>query len=133
MLLLSKWATLREIDYRVVPYALVAGHVASRWAAIWFMFSHTYARAGEASKSSSVAKPMSVRSFLVASAITVAVLGWMPMPIIIAATTIPVTKLLFARYICKWIGGYTGDTLGALQQLSEIIFLICILVTNALY
>ena len=133
MILLAKFTTLREIDYRTVPCALIAGHVASRWAAVWFMYTHTYARADETSKSSDVAKPMSASSFLIASAITIAVLAWMPVPVIIAAASIPVTKLLFARYINKWIGGYTGDTLGATQQLSEVLFYISILIVNALY
>lgn len=133
MILLTKFSTLREIDHRTVPYALVAGHVASRWAAVWFMFSHSYARAGQTSKSSDVAKPMSATNFFIATAFTVAVLAAMPMLVIIAAASIPVTKFFFARYINKWIGGYTGDTLGATQQLCEVLFYISILIVNTLY
>lgn len=133
MMLLSKFSLLREIDMRIVPYALIAGHVASRWAATWFMYSHSYARAGETSKSSDVSKPMSNANFLIASTITIATLAWMPIQVIIASSSIPLTKLLFARYINKWIGGYTGDTLGATQQLCEILFHLSILVIYALY
>jgi adenosylcobinamide-GDP ribazoletransferase len=31
-------------------------------------------------------------------------------------------KLYFARYFNKWIGGYTGDCLGAVQQIAEVVY-----------
>jgi adenosylcobinamide-GDP ribazoletransferase len=34
----------------------------------------------------------------------------------------------FSSYFKKWIGGYTGDCLGALQQVSEVVFYITLLV-----
>jgi len=36
-------------------------------------------------------------------------------------------RLWFARWLRKWIGGFTGDCLGALQQLSELTFLLGVL------
>jgi len=33
-----------------------------------------------------------------------------------------VSKVLLGRYFKKWIGGYTGDCLGATQQVVEIVF-----------
>jgi adenosylcobinamide-GDP ribazoletransferase len=37
---------------------------------------------------------------------------------------IPVVYVAFslAKYFKKWIGGYTGDCLGAIQQVSELCF-----------
>ncbi|MFP4018729.1 MAG: adenosylcobinamide-GDP ribazoletransferase [Bacteroidales bacterium] len=34
----------------------------------------------------------------------------------------------FSQYIKKWIGGYTGDCLGAMQQVTELTFYIAVLV-----
>jgi len=33
-----------------------------------------------------------------------------------------IITILLARYFQKWIGGYTGDCLGAIQQVCEIAF-----------
>jgi adenosylcobinamide-GDP ribazoletransferase len=30
------------------------------------------------------------------------------------------TKTILARYFQRWIGGYTGDCLGAIQQVAEV-------------
>lgn len=133
MLLLTKYSAVREIDRSTIPYALIAAHVISRWAAVWFMYSHSYARTDATSKTSEVAQPMSAVSFITATAITAAVMASMPVCIIIAAAIVPVTKIVFARYINKWIGGYTGDTLGATQQLTETVFYISILIVTAIY
>jgi adenosylcobinamide-GDP ribazoletransferase len=35
-----------------------------------------------------------------------------------------------AQFFKKWIGGYTGDCLGAVQQVTEIIFLLSIVIIN---
>ena len=32
------------------------------------------------------------------------------------------TQVLLRRYFKKWIGGYTGDCLGATQQIAEVVF-----------
>jgi len=32
-----------------------------------------------------------------------------------------------ARYFKKWIGGYTGDCLGATQQVCEVIFYLSVI------
>lgn len=133
LLLLSRYTALHEIDIRALPAIMIAGHVTSRWATVWFMYSHSYARAGENSKSDKVAKPLSLQSFVIASATTAAVLAFLPTYVLIAAASVPVTKIIFARYINKCIGGYTGDVLGATQQLTEVIFYICVLAAAALY
>ncbi|HET7818742.1 MAG TPA: adenosylcobinamide-GDP ribazoletransferase, partial [Bacteroidia bacterium] len=38
------------------------------------------------------------------------------------------TRLYLSWYYKKWIGGYTGDCLGATQQISEIIFYLIVIV-----
>jgi adenosylcobinamide-GDP ribazoletransferase len=45
-------------------------------------------------------------------------------------TIIPVfiAKWWLTRYFTKWIGGYTGDCLGAIQQVTEIVFYIAVLI-----
>jgi adenosylcobinamide-GDP ribazoletransferase len=33
-----------------------------------------------------------------------------------------IARFWLAAYFNKWIGGYTGDCLGAVQQVTEIVF-----------
>src|SRR5690606_40987738 len=42
-----------------------------------------------------------------------------PAPFWLALLPLIALRLWFARWLRKWIGGFTGDCLGALQQLSE--------------
>jgi adenosylcobinamide-GDP ribazoletransferase len=37
-------------------------------------------------------------------------------------------RTYLSRYFKKWIGGYTGDCLGAVQQVSEVVFYLSLLV-----
>ena len=43
-------------------------------------------------------------------------------------TIIPVffARWYMINYFVKWIGGYTGDCLGAVQQVTEVVFYICV-------
>ena len=41
---------------------------------------------------------------------------------LIPAVASAVAALLMALYMRKWIGGYTGDCLGAVQQVTEVVF-----------
>ena len=46
------------------------------------------------------------------------------------AVALPLSLLvtfLFKKYIERKIGGYTGDCLGALQQMAEVLFYLCLL------
>ena len=39
------------------------------------------------------------------------------------------TREAFARYCARWIGGYTGDCLGAAQQITELMLYLTIVAT----
>lgn len=94
------------------------------------IFSSQYAREDEQSK----AKPIA-QNFGKTEMIGVYVFGLLPLSflsywnIMALWVTIPLGVLFFfaKRYFEKWIGGYTGDCLGAVEQLSEC----CILLTFA--
>ena len=45
---------------------------------------------------------------------------------ILAPVTAMATTWLAARWIAEKIGGYTGDTLGAIEQKAEIVFLVVV-------
>jgi adenosylcobinamide-GDP ribazoletransferase len=44
--------------------------------------------------------------------------------ILLVVVPVYLMKIYLAKYFTKWIGGYTGDCLGATQQVTEIITLL---------
>lgn len=104
---------------------LIVGHSLSRFAAITVMLNHSYARIEE-SKASGAVEKSKISNLLIAGLLTllplVALIWYTSMPML-ALLIVPVIllSLYLGSYFKKWIGGYTGDCLGAVQQLTEVV------------
>ncbi len=117
--------------------ALVWGHAASRAAPVWLMWVTPYAGDPEHARTKPLATQ--VRGSDVAVALVWTVLlsilawlaaGWLDLRVdevdlvawtlTAACLSIAVTTLLAALWLRKRLGGFTGDTLGAVQQVAEI-------------
>lgn len=130
LILLLKVSLLVELEASLVPFILLSGHSVSRAVSVSSMASLTYVRENDNDgKSKPVAKALSHKVLLwvlFSGALPVFLLGswWF------FVALLPQFVLLTAmnRYYKKWIGGYTGDCLGALQQLSEVVFYLSALV-----
>ena len=121
ILLLSKFISLSELQVKIIPFALIIGHTLSRYMATLFIFTHDYVREDQTSKSKPLGKKLKTPEFIFATATTL--LPFLLFQSVWVLTIIPavlLVKFFFARYINKWIGGYTGDCLGAIQQLTEL-------------
>jgi adenosylcobinamide-GDP ribazoletransferase len=47
--------------------------------------------------------------------------AWLHQPaVLLVLLPLAVVKTALARYFQRWIGGYTGDCLGAIQQVAEV-------------
>ena len=121
MLLLTRFFALLEIDLLQVPVALIAGHAFSRLCATCVLSTLDYARP------EGKAKPFSNR--LSAGELTFAIVTTLP-PLLLLPLQQSLTGAAFALAATVWlarmfkrrIGGYTGDGLGATQQLAEAAF-----------
>lgn len=131
LLLLTRFLALCELSTmlqgQAVPFILllITAHAVSRFAAASFLFTHPYVRPLQSSKAGEAAVP--VRKSAVAVCILLAAVPFTAtlfitrMPLLF--WLIPVLALLrfyLGRYFSRWIGGYTGDCLGAAQQLTEV-------------
>jgi adenosylcobinamide-GDP ribazoletransferase len=102
----------------------IFGHTLSRFAAITVVFNHSYVRIEESKASGAVAKGR-ILNLLIAALLTllpvVTFTIYMDKPFL-GLVVIPVLLVSFylGGYFKKWIGGYTGDCLGAVQQLTEL-------------
>ena len=121
--LLLKIALLAELPARHIPTALILGHALSRLSSVLVLIQGRYVRDEGAGKP--VAQGLSAKSTWVAiiTAVAVTFLAWLfvgGVPVIIAIGTMLVAHLLLRLWIEQKIGGYTGDTLGSIQQVSEL-------------
>ena len=123
LILLLKFFALNALSPVMVVPALIAGHSVSRAFAVSTMFTLPYVREDELSKSKPVTKNLHVLDLWIAVVIGLASLlifrNWM-----VYLTIVPllITKVWLERYFKKWIGGYVGDCLGTVQQVTEIVF-----------
>ncbi|MCF8197786.1 MAG: adenosylcobinamide-GDP ribazoletransferase [Sulfuritalea sp.] len=127
MILLTKWSALTELDTDFGPpfltLALIAGHAVSRLASTVLIFFLDYVREDASAKSKPLAQRMASHELAIAFAIGLApCLLLPPQEVLVALFAVALSTLLAARYFLRRIGGYTGDCLGATQQLSEVAF-----------
>lgn len=122
-----EWTALVSLPPASVPVALVCAHSLSRGTAASLMAMLDYARPdGTASK----ARPVVTRLrggrlavVLITGAAPLALLGWTAALALTATATI--MALAWTLFLRRRLGGYTGDCLGAVQQLTQ---LACLLV-----
>lgn len=121
ILLLARFCALIEFNPVEIPLVLIAGHTISRFAATTLLRALDYVR------DQGKAKPLATRigwselAFAGATAV-------LPLCFLHATDALPgvvsavLATLWLARLFRRKIGGYTGDCLGATQQLSEVAF-----------
>lgn len=118
-----KAALLMALPLAWLPAILIAAHGYSRWLPMLLIWRLDYVRDEDAAK----AKPM-VQAMTMASLIIGAACGILPALLLLHDLALPGLLLglpltvLLGLYCRKRIGGYTGDALGAVQQLTEIAF-----------
>lgn len=122
-MLAVKFLSLSAFDFKLVPLVLVAGHALSRLMPVVVIFTSEYARADLESKSKPIGKKGKTIDLLMAIFFGLFWLAFLPFlfSAIIVLALLLVT-VVFRKYITEKLGGYTGDCLGALQQLSEVLF-----------
>jgi adenosylcobinamide-GDP ribazoletransferase len=108
--------------YRYFILALIAAHGISRLMAVLVLQAGIYAGNPEGSKSISMTGgKLPPGALLLAIAFVLAPFALLPWPFVL--TTLPALYVTYElyRYFKKWIGGYTGDCLGAIQQVTELV------------
>ncbi len=132
MMLGCKWAVLialAKIDLLLPAGLLIVMHTLSRICAASLIFSYPYVRADQDSKVKPLANQQSQHDLWVLIATGLIILLLLPLEMAITLTLV----LLVVRRLCgKWfqqqLGGYTGDCLGATQQIAELMGYLTLLV-----
>jgi len=114
---------MHQAKHLVIPCMLIAGHSISRLMPVIIIQRYNYVTADDGSKSKPLASSKLPGSFfLVALASALLPLLFFKAIFMLVAIPILVAVAWLMRFFVKWIGGYTGDCLGASQQVAEIVF-----------
>jgi adenosylcobinamide-GDP ribazoletransferase len=136
VLLLIKWAALVALPAAAFALVVVAAHVVSRWCAIGLVWALPYARAEGEGKSRPFDGGLSLTQWLLSGAIGVSVMAitaitarmvpdtGLRLAVAVGFAAAAATAFCAAGYLRRRIAGYTGDCLGAVQQLSELAFVL---------
>ena len=128
LILLLKFVCLDGIPDRMLPISLIAGHTLSRFMTVWTMHSLVYVRKDDSSKSAAVTTKLHFVDLLFAFVLSAGVMflfsSWW---YAIVPAAMFVVKVSMDCWFKQRIDGYTGDCLGAIQQVTEIVAYLSIL------
>ena len=131
VLLLKYQALLALYNMHSLPFvcaALVAAHAVSRLMAASIMMTQHYVRDDDSARAKPAAQALSHASFSIALLIGIATLdllfvaGAKTAAVFAAVAAAFLMRAYLAWRLQKRLGGYTGDCLGAVQQLCELAF-----------
>jgi adenosylcobinamide-GDP ribazoletransferase len=136
MMLALKWVTLISLP-RVLPITVICAHMVSRWCAIALIWRLPYVRTDQNAKSTPLAGSLNAGDWIMSGVF--GILGLLctmsafhasvsesvaQLRLFALAFALATTGAAFAgAYFKARLGGYTGDCLGAVQQMTELIFL----------
>lgn len=121
--LLAKFVLLSALAPALMPLALLAGHAVSRFCSTLLLATMDYVREDLLAKSKPLATALSGGEILLALVFALAGLALLPWMNAVAGCLLAALATFgLAVKFKRWLGGYTGDCLGATQQVSEIAF-----------
>ena len=125
LLLSLKISLLTALPAAEVPWAVLNGHSLSRLMPLLLMRRYRYARTVN-SKSGIAAYRPALYDLLFAAATALLPFIFLPGKCLLAVIPVVLSSLWLGRYFYRQIGGYTGDCLGASQQVAETVFYLSI-------
>lgn len=120
LVLLTKFQALSHMPIPAIPLALIAGHALSRFCATLVIATQRYVK--PSGKAKPLATEITAGELLVAGIFGLAPLVLLEVWQLLALLPVALVWFWFSVKIHRRIGGYTGDCLGAMQQLTEVAF-----------
>ncbi len=124
-----RWAALTAMAAHspaLAALALVAVHALARCASVAVMVALPYAGDAEHAKAKPLAQQVPKRQLLWALAWCLPLLAFAPWPLLPLLPVAAAVALLMMLWLRRRLGGYTGDTLGATEQLTEAALLLAL-------
>lgn len=132
LILFSKFQILNALPIYFVPFILVISHTLSRLCALYVMASLTYVKLdGKAKPLATKLKMSDLAIATLFGVLPVLLIYWHFLPTqlsmndwlgLVVCCLVPVVLVWvwWRNKIKHWLGGYTGDCLGAMQQMTEL-------------
>jgi adenosylcobinamide-GDP ribazoletransferase len=124
---LLKIAALAALPLREAIPALIAGHGLSRACAVALTWRLPYAREDASTRAKPVVENVRTVDVVVATLCGLAPLLFVGLHAVFGLLAALVAFVLLYRWFQRGLGGYTGDTLGATQQICEVAFYLALL------
>jgi len=121
LIFLLKISLLGAMFAAAVPLVLLAGHSISRLLPLLLMQRYDYARNNDSKAAGAVYKP-NLQELAVATILALLPLALLPSLCVLAIIPVLGVNWYLGCYFYRYIGGYTGDCLGASQQIAETVF-----------
>jgi adenosylcobinamide-GDP ribazoletransferase len=113
------------------PLLMIVAHSVSRFMPLVIIQNYEYVFQHDVSKSKPLAsQKLSFGELLFAFIISVLLFIFLPIQFLAAYVFMIAITFYLGNYFKKWIGGYTGDCLGTVQQVGELVFLLSVLIIN---
>jgi adenosylcobinamide-GDP ribazoletransferase len=128
LIVLLKYMSLFSISTFELGIVLIAAHSFSRLCAVLVIITSQYVRENDDAKAKPLAKTITTNEIVPAVFFGLAPLVLFLNLKIALVLLLPLLGTFYLRwYFHKWIGGYTGDCLGATQQVSELLFYLSVI------
>lgn len=125
-LLLLKYISLNSVPQSLLMMTLILLPVVSRWAMVYAVFAYPYARPSGLGKM--FKHGVSWRQFTLATVITLAVMAILfQLAGVVIMFGIWIIVVALAAYLKRKFSGLTGDTYGAINEVSEVCVLILVI------
>jgi len=119
-ILLGKYLFLIHIPSSQIPVVLISGHIISRFSIMFIIIFLPYTGKKNLSKSITMVENKHLFNIFIGFILTGIFYSLMPSYITFSIPIIIITIILICIYYKKSIKGYTGDYLGAAQQVTEV-------------
>ncbi len=129
-----KFTSLAEMPKNTIPLAILMGNVLSRTIASRMLYRGDYVQNNNLAKAGSAADKLSITSLVVNILFGgLTFLLFMNAYLLLIIPILILLEYLMYRFYKKWIGGYNGDCAGAVQQISEVVIYMMLLILWKLF
>lgn len=128
LLMALKISSLSMMAPEMIAFALVLAHAWSRLLAVSFIVQYRYVRDSDDSKVKPLANELGLKAFACSVLSVLPLCLWLQAgQLLLLLVTLLIFRSGFSRYLLRRIGGYTGDCLGAVQQIAEVLIYLLLL------
>ena len=132
LLIISKIILLKSINQEYIYQCLIVMPVVSRMNIVWASGLSSYARQ-EKGLATSIVNNTGIKEIIISTCIAGIISGvFLNILSIIALPPAILFVILFIYYVKKRLSGITGDIIGAVIELSELVFLLSLIVYESI-